>query len=156
MLFPLVKFVHSYIRDSNDIIRQLRNISPVIPGYKIFTTDATAMYPNIDTELGLLTIEKYLKYFGHEHDQNLPITAIMDFLRLVMKNCTFKFGDSWWKQCTGTAMGTPCACIYAILFFAYYERTIILRKYKRNIIFYRRQIDDIFCVWKDTTEHPNT
>ena len=73
----------------------------------------------IDTTLGLKTIEKYLMYFSAECDPNLPTTVIMALLSLVMKNCTFKLGDSLWKQTSGTVMGTRCACIYAILFVAY-------------------------------------
>lgn len=67
-----------------------------------------------------------------------------------MNNCIFMFGDTYWIQREGTAMGTPCACIYAILFFAYFERTILLRKYRLNLLFYKRQIDDILGIWVDT------
>ena len=72
-----------------------------------------------------------------------------------MENCVFKFGETFWLQLIGTAMGTPVACIYAILFFAYYERTILLQKYKRNLLFYVRQIDDIFGIWLDCKASPN-
>ena len=65
----------------------------------------------------------------------------MDLLTLVMTKNGFKFGDTWWRQLAGTAMGTPCACIYATLFFSYFERTIILKKYKANILYYGRQIE---------------
>ena len=72
-----------------------------------------------------------------------------------MENCVFKFGETFWIQLIGTAMRTPVACIYAILFFAYYERIILLRKYKKNILFYVRQIDNIFGIWIDDEENPN-
>ena len=72
-----------------------------------------------------------------------------------MNNCMFKFGSTWWLQRIGTAMGTPCACIYAILFFAYFERTILLRKYRQNLLLFVRQIDDIFGVWVDIENNPN-
>ena len=55
----------------------------------------------------------------------------------------------------GTAMGTPVACIYAILFFGYFERKIILHRFKNNLLLYVRQIDDIFGVWKDSPDDPN-
>ena len=44
-------------------------------------------------------------------------------------------------------MGTPCACIYATLFFGYHERTLLLQKYKKNLLLFKRQIDDIFIIW---------
>ena len=112
------------------------------------------MYTNIDPVEGIETMEKYLKYFATEileKERNI----ILGLLRLVMSNCIFKFGNTFWHQLIGTAMGTPVACIYATLFFAYYERTILLRKYKKNLLLYVRQIDDIFGVWIDDPEKPD-
>ena len=72
-----------------------------------------------------------------------------------MRHCIFKFGNTWWLQNISTAMGTPVACMYAILFFAYFERTIILCKYLKKIIFYKRQIDDVLGIWIDHPDDPN-
>ena len=52
-------------------------------------------------------------------------------------------------------MGTLMVCIYATLFFAYFEQKHIWTKYKANICFYRCQIDDIFCVWVEDPKNPN-
>ena len=52
-------------------------------------------------------------------------------------------------------MGTPVACIYAILFFVYFERTILLQKYEKNLLLYVWQIDDIFGIWIDDANNPN-
>ena len=71
-----------------------------------------------------------------------------------MRKNVFKFGETWWLQNTGTAMGTPCVCAYATIFFAYYERTSILPKYKENIVLYLRYIDDILLIWKDLPTKP--
>ena len=67
-----------------------------------------------------------------------------------MRNNIFSFGDTWWLQTKGTAMGTPCACIYATIFFAYFKRVFHLPKYRKNLLYYRRQIDDIFLIWVPT------
>ena len=71
-----------------------------------------------------------------------------------MTTNVFQFGTSWWIQLIGTAMGTPCACIYATIFFAYFERTRIMQKYQNNLLFYRRQIDDIFGIWIPDKNNP--
>ena len=113
------------------------------------------MYLNILQSEGIPTLAKYLHYFGKESDPFLPTHVIMLLLKLVMNNCIFKFGDTFWLQREGTAMGTPCACIYAILFFAYFERTLLLQKYKNNLLLYKRQIDDILGIWIDTPDNPN-
>ena len=44
-------------------------------------------------------------------------------------------------------MGTPCAYIYATLFFGYHERTLLLQKFQKNLLLFKRQIDDIFIIW---------
>ena len=66
----------------------------------------------------------------------------------------FKIGDTWWIQNIVTAMGTPYACIYAILFLGYFEQTIILRKCKSSLLFYKRQIDDVLGIWIDIIKNP--
>ena len=38
-------------------------------------------------------------------------------------------------------MGTPSACIYATIYYAYHERKTLLPKYKKNLI------DDMFGIW---------
>ena len=149
-LQKLTPFLPSYIKDSNELLSTI-DILPQLPiNAKIATTDATSMYTNISTEEGIKVIKKYLETFGHETGEDLPIDLICALLEIVMTTNIFKFGNSWWKQIDGTAMGTPCACIYSMLYFGYFERTLILPKYKDNILLYKRQIDDIFIVWTPT------
>ena len=71
----------------------------------------------------------------------------MSLLTLVMKNNIFTFGDTYWIQLSGTAMGTPVACIYATLYYAWKETYNILPKFKNKLYFQRRYIDDIIGIW---------
>ena len=63
-----------------------------------------------------------------------------------MKNNVFQFGDTYWLQLVGTAMGTPPAPTYANLVFALHENTVV-PKYSSNLLLYKRYIDDIFGIW---------
>ena len=114
------------------------------------------MYTNIDPVKGIETIETFIRYFANKYFSKQTKDVIIKLLHLVMKNYMFKLGDTWWLQKIGTAMGTPVACVHAILFFGYFGRTIILRKYKRNLLFYKRQIDNVLGIWIDTQENPST
>ena len=90
---------------------------------------------------------QYLQLFGKESPTYINPSLIGELLKLIMHNNVFMFGNSWWHQRIGTAMGTPCACIYATLFFSFYERTVILPKYKKHLLLYQRQIDNILGIW---------
>ncbi len=43
---------------------------------------------------------------------NFPIAAVKDAMKLVMENNIFEFGDMYFEQLTGTAMGTSAACMF--------------------------------------------
>ena len=154
-LQPLTAHVPSYVKNSLEVIRNLKKQHSWPTGAKLFTSDAVSMYTNIDPNEGIDTIQKYLTRYSSELHEELDMPLILELLNLVMRHCIFQFEDTWWIQRICTAMGTPYTCIYAILFFAYFERTYILRKYSSNILFYKRQIDDIFGVWVDDPSRPN-
>ena len=64
-----------------------------------------------------------------------------------MTNNVFEFGDSFFEQLCGCAMGTPVACIYATIYYAYHEKKRLLTRYSNNLLMMRRFIDDIFGIW---------
>lgn len=62
-----------------------------------------------------------------------------------MRHNIFEFGDTYWFQRTGCAMGTPPACSYATLYFSDHESKAITMF--PELIFQKRFIDDLFGIW---------
>lgn len=155
LLQPLTASIPSYIKDSTDLLNTIDALPRLPYNARLFTSDATSMYTNIDPTEGIPVLRKYLEEYGNESHTNIDIDLVCFLTELVMTKNVFQFGDTWWKQLIGTAMGTPCACIYATVFFAYFERKYILTKYRSNFLLYKRQIDDIFGIWVDNPEHPS-
>ena len=149
-LQTIKKTIPSYIKDSNELQNLMESLGPLPPDAKIFTCDAISMYTNIDVSHSIDTVRNWLNEFPLE-TKHIPNNILLEALELIMKNNIFTFGDTFWKQRTGTAMGTPCACMLATLYYGWHERTVILPEFKDNILFYRRFIDDVICIWKPTT-----
>ena len=135
-LKKLTPYIPGYVKKSFKVIKRLKNINCSIDSISIATSDAVAMYPNILNNEGITACNKYFALYAKESKSFFPSELITKLLRLIMTCNTFEFGNTYWKQVDGTAMGTPCACNYATIVFAYYKRTQILPTFKKNLLLY--------------------
>ena len=150
-------FIPSYTLNSTSLLDEIDLLGALPPSARLFTSDATSMYTNIHPEEALPILKAYLEEFGDELDDTCKkrFELLLELTKLVMHFNVFKFGSTWWRQLIGTAMGTSCACIYAIIFFSYFERKILLPKYKKKFLLYKRKIDDILGIWVTDSDNPN-
>ena len=68
-------------------------------------------------------------------------------MKLVMQNNLFVFGDLHFLQLLGTAMGTSAACMWATIYFAVHEISVLIPKYNQYLLLLRRFIDNMFGIW---------
>jgi hypothetical protein len=127
--------------------------------------DAVSMYTNIDTTHGIHTLEAWLRLHQADLPPGFPLNMVLAATELVMTFNVFQFDDTYWLQISGTAMGTPVACTFATIYYAYHEEISYLRKYHRNhqdsrheqaaspLLLYGRLIDDTIQIW-DTAKLP--
>ena len=142
---PLTK---TYLKDSFTLLNDLSKIQQPLPTkFKILTADAISMYTNIETTHGIETIKQFITKHSQEIKNDIPTELLIKLLNLVMKNNVFRFGDLWFHQRCGTAMGTITAVKYATLYYALHEEELIIPKYQDQMLYFRRYIDDIFIIW---------
>jgi hypothetical protein len=67
--------------------------------------------------------------------------AITVALEILMRQNLFKFGDTFWRQKTGTAMGTPLGANYARLYYGTWE-LCFADCFRTSLALYCRYIDD--------------
>jgi hypothetical protein len=150
----LQKVIHlcpSRIKDTDDLIHQLRQLPKLSSSAYITTIDAVSMYTNINTDHGIDTIEKWFLLHQHDLPPGFPTKTIVHGLAIVMKQLVFNFGDTYWKQQSGTAMGTSSACAYATIYYSFHEeQRIIIKQY---LSFYKRFIDDALSITDKPTTH---
>ena len=104
------------------------------PNAFLFTADAVGMYTNINTKMALWEIGNFLQSRSRSFP-TIPFAALSEAIGIVMQHNVFQFGDTYWLQKVGTAMGTPPGPSYANLFFAIKEKRMLPKH--PNIIYYR-------------------
>jgi hypothetical protein len=117
----------------------------------LYTSDAVSMYTNIDTDHAMSKITYFLCSTDYAARAKVDVKSLLSALEIVMYNNVFKFGDTFWHQLSGTAMGTPPAPNYATLYFAIHELEVIPRF--PELSFYCRYLDDCFGVWTGTDDY---
>jgi hypothetical protein len=144
VLQPFARATTAFTNSSLTLKDEILALGPLPKTALLITTDAVSMYTNIETKHALTVI----KTFVHNHPQHASTSeryAVVEALELLMTNNVVQFGDTYWKQINGTAMGVSPSCVYATLYFAAFEDNLV--KEYPEIIFYRRYIDDVFIIW---------
>jgi hypothetical protein len=138
-LLPLIK---SYIHNSFQIIEDFKTLE-IPENALLFSADAVSMYTNINTDAGITSIKEFLEINKNKISQDFPHSLFLQVLELVMcKNISF-FADTYRHQLSGTAMGTPAACAYAMITFGHYENTTIFHDFTSNLLYYKRTKDTL-------------
>jgi hypothetical protein len=90
----LLPYVQSYTKNSFSILEDLKNLK-LPPGALLFTADATSMYTNITTSVGISNVKQLM---DSHLPNNYPKALILTILTLVMNTNIFMFGDTYWLQ----------------------------------------------------------
>jgi hypothetical protein len=144
LLQPYFKTIPSAVRNSMYLKDTLMALDVLPPTARFFTADATSMYTNIHTNHALPLITRFLQtqpMLISTHER----AAAIEGLDMIMRHNIFQFGDTYWLQINGTAMGVSPSCTYATLYFAVHESDFI-RTFP-ELHYYKRYIDDVIGIW---------
>ena len=155
-LAKLIPFVTTYLKDSFELLHDLSQLpQPLPPRTQLLTADAISMYTNIDTNHGLEILERFIRRYSNQI-HSFPTETVIVLLTHVMNSNIFSFGDLYFLQISGTAMGTIVAVRYATIYCASHEEEHIIPKYQNQLLYFRRFIDDIFIIWRPGRYNHNT
>ena len=143
----LLHCIPTYLKDSNDLLQDLRELPKLPSNARLFTADATAMYTNIDTDTAIEAFSYLFDHYEAEIPTDFPKSFFLTVLEIIMKQNLFQFDNTFWLQKDGTAMGTPAACLYATIAYGIHERNKLLPDFQHIIPFYKRFIDDVLGIW---------
>ncbi len=142
------------VKDSDSFMHEVIKLH-LPPNARLVTFDAQSMYSNICSKHALPVMKHWLESTYTSPVTRPLIQAILQGLELVMQHNIMNFGDSYFLQLIGTAMGTSVAVVYANLYFGWHEKETLLPKYRerlKRIYFHARFIDDVFFIWTGDTD----
>ena len=144
-LQPIIKKLPTYLSSSFELKQDLDQLAGTdLRRMSLFTGDVIAMYPSIDLNDAFDRIQDFL--YNSPLCAGISVAPIIAALRLVMTRNCFRFGDTYWLQTDGTAMGTPPAPSFATLYYGIFEIDL-LQHYGDSLLYLRRYIDDQFGIW---------
>ena len=94
-LQPLAKMVKSYIKDTNDFLKKLRDLPDLPQDSILCTIDVVGLYPNIPHEVGLEALRKSL---DSRVDPEVSTATLMELAELVLKNNYFTHNEEVYHQ----------------------------------------------------------
>ncbi|XP_077979286.1 uncharacterized protein LOC144434652 [Glandiceps talaboti] len=135
-------FCTELVKDTTSFLQHIEQInkSAPLPYTHIIALDVVALYPNIDIQEGILALQEALNTsstYDHKDIQN-----ILQLAHFVLDNNYFQFNSEFFKQISGTAMGTPFAVSYANIYMSWWMRKFYYTTPNCPEITYRF-IDDI-------------
>ena len=141
-LKPLACHHDSYIKDTFDFLDKLKDLK-VSENAILVTFDVESLYTNIEPNKGLMALDKM---YQKSKLSGMPFKAVRSLLEICLTHNDFKFGEDWYLQVRGTAMGKKFAPHYANIFMANFEEEVLaMAKFKPA--FYVRFLDDGFLIW---------
>lgn len=146
-LQPMVKKLPNVLHNTLPLLRQLSQAK--FPSNCLFATaDVASLYTNIPHELGLEAVRCTLVAAG------VPLVRVQllcQLIELVLTNNYFEFRNQLYHQLSGTAMGSQMAPCYANIVMHHLEKDWFL-KHRRQILLYRRYLDDLFVIFNTKVE----
>ena len=142
-LKPVRQSGRSYIKDSGDFLKKIKNLGSLPENVILVTADVVGLYPSIPHEAGLQALEEALESRNHKQISTEKLVKTAQF---VLKNNFFKFNNDVFQQISGTSIRTksapPCACIFMDQIETKFLRT---QSHQPMVCF--RYIDNIFFIW---------
>ena len=121
VLKPASSKVSTYLRDSNHLIEMIESAGEIEEDEFIFAADTVAMCPNIDRDEAIAALIISFETNLVAYNKNLPIKLLVKALQLLKRNNVFRFGNTFYRQRNGAAIGMPPASDMVTEFFAFYE-----------------------------------
>lgn len=147
--------------DSSPLLKNSRTLVDILDrthfprSCVLVSADITSLYPSIPLEEGILAVRHFVYSKACDIDTTEEKELVLESLRCVLFNCYLIFEKVVYLQIQGTAMGTPCAVVFANLFLLSLELKVSNSLHLSAMLLFKRYIDDIFAIFCTTLDAIN-
>ena len=145
----LLPLIPAHLKNTDQYLTTLKNKYPdsLPPGAIVFTMDVQNLYGNIPTDEAITAVCNTIDAHKNQIDLfGLTLDSLRTLLQHCLQNNYVRFGEEFYKQTKGIAMGSRVAPPIAITFMHTIE-SLILSSPGDQPVLYLRYIDDILGVW---------
>ena len=142
----------SYIQDTADFLRKLREVGRLANNEWLFTMDIVALYPMVPRKKAEEAMRKNL---DSRNTKAIPTEDLMELASLVLDNNEFEFEGESHIQKEGTAIGSKLGKNYACAYMGEWEKEVNREAEERigkKPRFWKRFVDDIIGLWRGSKE----
>ena len=101
------------------------------------TFDIIDLYTMLPQEESLDILTQFLIEHGYRKVKGIPIDAIRKLARLVLTENAFIYGNEYYKQIIGGAMGSPFTLTLANVFMWHWQKDLVHRQLEAKEIYGR-------------------
>ena len=147
----LVSNLPSFLKDTTDFLNKIGAIDNIQTSDFLCSLDITSLYTNVPNQESLASLSYYL---NQRENPTPPTVFLVELTKLVLNRNYFKFENSYYLQCQGVSMGSPCSPNYANLFMGKFEEDFVYNNnpFSTLIRCWFRFIDDVFCIFTGTSD----
>ena len=147
LIEPIRSEIAKYtVADTFEFVDTTSNLN--LEGYRMTSFDVSSLFTNVPLKE---TVEYICDYIQQKKIKlALPTEDLRRLLLLCSQNIQFRFNNKVYRQKDGVAMGSPLGPIFADIFMAKLENNE-LRPTIDQFKFYKRYVDDIFCLLRNDT-----
>lgn len=146
-LQPLVPNTKAYLRDTKHLLQILKSLTLDPNGrYLLATADVASLYTIIEHSDAIEASKWAMDSFSHLISKQKRF--LLRSLAFGIQHNYFWYNDNYFRQLTGIGMGAKYAPSVANIFMAKWEEDAIFLNTPKELVLYKRFIDDCIFIWK--------
>ena len=140
----------SFVQDSSYFVQKIKNIR-LEEDTVLVSFDVVQLFTKVPIEESLEVTSRMLENNYTELNMTLSVESMRSLLNLCLTSTYFMWGDQFYEQKEGAAMGNPLSPVIAHILMEHFKkeaiRTAAVKPYT-----WLRYDDDTFVVWKRSIE----